>query len=55
MERASSTEIASIGPAIDPAGKTASEITALAEQWIENEMRQISPHRYTTNAHAMAS
>ncbi len=45
----------SIGPAIDPAGKTAAEITALAEQWIENEMRRISPHRYTTNAHAMAS
>ena len=45
----------SFGPAIDPAGKTASEITALAEQWIENEMRRISPHRYTTNAHAMAS
>ena len=45
----------SIGPAIDPAGKTAAEITALAEKWIENEMRRISPHRYTTNAHAMAS
>lgn len=45
----------SIGPAIDPAGKTAAEITTLAEQWIENEMRRISPHRYTTNAHAMAS
>jgi 1-acyl-sn-glycerol-3-phosphate acyltransferase len=45
----------SIGPSIDPAGKTAAEITALAEQWIENEMRRISPHRYTTNAHAMAS
>lgn len=45
----------SIGPAIDPAGKTAAEITALAEKWIENEMRRISPHRYTTNTHAMAS
>ena len=36
----------SIGPAIDPAGKTAEEITALAEQWIEAEMRRISPHLY---------
>lgn len=36
----------SIGPAIDPNGKTADEVTALAEQWIESEMRRISPHRY---------
>lgn len=36
----------SIGPAIDPAGKTAEEVTTLAEQWIEAEMRRISPHRY---------
>ena len=35
-----------IGPAIDPAGKTAEEVSALAEQWIEAEMRRISPHRY---------
>jgi 1-acyl-sn-glycerol-3-phosphate acyltransferase len=44
----------SIGPAIDPAGKSAEEITALAEQWIEKEMRRLSPHRYPDAAHAMA-
>lgn len=36
----------SIGPAIDPAGKTAEQVNAAAEQWIEAEMRRISPHRY---------
>ena len=36
----------SIGPAIDPKGKTAAEVTALAEQWIESELRRISPHLY---------
>lgn len=36
----------SIGPAIDPVGKTAEEVNALAEHWIEAEMRRISPHRY---------
>jgi 1-acyl-sn-glycerol-3-phosphate acyltransferase len=36
----------SIGPAIDPQGKSAEEVNALAEQWIEAEMRKISPHRY---------
>ena len=36
----------SIGPAIDPQGKTAEEVNALAEQWIGAEMRKISPHRY---------
>ena len=36
----------SIGPAIDPTGKTAEEVTRLAEQWIETEMRRIAPHRY---------
>ena len=36
----------SIGPAIDPAGKTAEEVTTLAEQWIEAEMRRISPQLY---------
>jgi len=45
----------SIGPAIDPAGKTAEEITMLAEQWIENEMRRLSPHRYPDVACALAS
>ncbi|MDR3299755.1 MAG: 1-acyl-sn-glycerol-3-phosphate acyltransferase [Candidatus Accumulibacter sp.] len=36
----------SIGPAIDPRGKSAEEVNALAEQWIATEMRKISPHRY---------
>jgi len=44
----------SIGPAIDPAGKSAAEVTALAEQWIENEMRRLSPHRYPQMAEADA-
>lgn len=44
----------SIGPAIDPAGKTAAEITTLAEQWIEGEMRRLSPHRYPDTACAVA-
>ena len=44
----------SIGPAIDPAGKNAEEVSALAEQWIESEMRRISPHRYANAAHAAA-
>ena len=34
----------SIGPPIDPTGKSAAEITAQAERWIEAEMRRISPH-----------
>lgn len=45
----------SVGPAIDPAGKTAAEITALAEQWIEGEMRRLSPHRYPDAGCAVAS
>ncbi|MDO8959532.1 MAG: lysophospholipid acyltransferase family protein [Rhodocyclaceae bacterium] len=36
----------SIGPAIDPTGKTAEEISTAAENWIEAEMRRISPERY---------
>ena len=36
----------SIGPPIDPKGKSAAEVTELAERWIEGEMRRISPHRY---------
>jgi 1-acyl-sn-glycerol-3-phosphate acyltransferase len=40
------TVTVSIGPAIDPAGKTAEQVNAAAEQWIEAEMRRISPHRY---------
>lgn len=44
----------SIGPAIDTRGKTAEEVTTIAEQWIENEMRRLSPHRYPDAAHAVA-
>ena len=45
----------SIGPAIDTTGKTAAEVTALAEQWIESEMQRISPHLYPDAAHAVAA
>jgi len=40
------TVTVSIGPAIDPAGLTAEDISLRAETWIENEMRRISPHYY---------
>ena len=40
----------SIGPAIDPDGKTAEEINRLAEAWIAAEMRRIAPHRRTDAA-----
>ena len=36
----------SVGPAIDPAGLTAAEVLARAENWIEAEMAKISPHLY---------
>ena len=45
----------SIGPAIDTTGKSAAEVTALAEQWIESEIRRISPHLYPDAAHAVAA
>lgn len=45
----------SIGPAIDTTGKSPEEVNTLAEQWIEAEMRRISPHRYPATAHAVAS
>ena len=44
----------SIGPPIDPAGKSAAEITAQAERWIEAEMRRISPHLYPDVVRAAA-
>jgi 1-acyl-sn-glycerol-3-phosphate acyltransferase len=46
------TVTVSIGPTIDPAGKTAEEVNTLAERWIEAEMRRISPHHYH---HAVAN
>jgi len=45
----------SIGPAIDTTGKTPEQVTAQAEQWIETEMRRLSPHRYPAAPHAVAS
>jgi 1-acyl-sn-glycerol-3-phosphate acyltransferase len=45
----------SIGPPIDPAGKTAAKINTLAAAWIEAEMRRISPHRYPRPADAVAA
>lgn len=40
----------SIGPAIDPAGLSETEINQRCEAWIEAEMRRISPHRYAHGA-----
>lgn len=40
----------SIGPAIDTKDKTAEEVTRLAEDWIQAEMRRIAPHRYADTA-----
>jgi 1-acyl-sn-glycerol-3-phosphate acyltransferase len=37
----------SIGKPIDPKGKTADEVGALVESWIETEMRRLAPHRYS--------
>ena len=45
----------SVGPAIDPAGKSAEEINAIAEQWINAEMRRIAPHRYPDEGDVRAS
>lgn len=36
----------SIGPPIDTTGLDASEVNALAEAWIEGEMRRLFPHHY---------
>ena len=48
------TVTVSIGPAIDPAGKTAEEVTALAEGWIVAELARIAPQRAPAGAHASA-
>ncbi|PWB39190.1 MAG: 1-acyl-sn-glycerol-3-phosphate acyltransferase [Rhodocyclales bacterium] len=40
------TVTVSIGPAIDPAGLSAEDVSARAEAWMEAEMRRISPHCY---------
>lgn len=44
----------SIGPAIDPAGKTSTAINTLAAAWIDAEMRRLSPHRYPAPSDAVA-
>ncbi len=36
-----------IGAPIDPAGKSADELGAEVESWIETQMRRIAPHRYS--------
>jgi 1-acyl-sn-glycerol-3-phosphate acyltransferase len=36
----------SIGPPIDPSGKSADVVAGLVEGWIETEMHRIAPHRY---------
>jgi len=36
----------SIGPPIDPAGRTAEDVASLIQDWIENEMHRLAPHRY---------
>jgi len=40
------TVTVSIGPPIDPAGLSAEDINLRVENWIESEMRRISPHLY---------
>jgi 1-acyl-sn-glycerol-3-phosphate acyltransferase len=37
----------SIGPPIDSRGKSADEVAAAVECWIETEMRRLAPHRYS--------
>lgn len=39
-----------IGPAIDTTGLKPGEVNARVEEWIEDEMRRISPHRYRDEA-----
>jgi 1-acyl-sn-glycerol-3-phosphate acyltransferase len=45
----------SIGPAIDPAGLSAEDISLRVETWIENEMRRISPDLYRHEAASSAT
>ena len=43
----------SIGPALDPTGRSEAELNALAEAWIEGEMQRLSPHRYPLSRSAL--
>lgn len=45
----------SIGPMIDPAGLKSEQVLRQAEEWIEGEMRRISPHRYPASTQAGTS
>jgi 1-acyl-sn-glycerol-3-phosphate acyltransferase len=36
----------SIGQPISPDGRTAEQVGALVESWIETQMRRLAPHRY---------
>ena len=36
----------SIGPAFDASGMSDAEVNQRVEDWIEAEMRRLSPHRY---------
>ena len=46
------TVTVSIGPAFDATGLSEQEINQRVEDWIENEMHRISPHRYPDAAPA---
>ena len=41
----------SIGPAFDATGMTELEVNRRAEEWIEEEMHRLSPHRYSDAQH----
>lgn len=41
------TVTVSIGPAFDASGLSEAEVNRRAEEWIEDEMHRISPHRYS--------
>lgn len=44
------TAVISIGPAIDASGLSDAELNQRCEDWIESEMRRLSPHRYRNAA-----
>lgn len=48
----SGTITISIGPAFDATGMSEAEVNQRTENWIEGEMRRISPHRYSDVQHA---
>ncbi|MGH6624731.1 MAG: lysophospholipid acyltransferase family protein [Burkholderiaceae bacterium] len=47
LVKRSGTISISIGPPIDPQGKSAEEVAQEVETWIETEMRRLAPHRYS--------